>query len=300
MNGINPGDLMVFLAIARHRSFRKASEELGLQPSALSHSLKMLEERLAVRLFNRTTRSVSLTEAGKRLHQRVEPAFREIDSALDELNHFRTEVKGNLRFNVGQTAAQLVLLPLVTKFLQLHPAVNVELALQNAMVDIVEEGFDAGVRFGDAVSVDMIAFPIGPEVRATVVGTPAFFSRWSVPCMPEDLLKIPCIRWKFDTGADSRWAFEKQGEKKSLRVEGPLAIGSQQLMVQAALDNLGAAYVFEGTVREPVEDGKLLSVLEDWCPVFPRYHFYFPGRRQIPAALQAFIDFIRAENAKNP
>ncbi|OQW61385.1 MAG: transcriptional regulator [Proteobacteria bacterium SG_bin9] len=290
---INPADLTTFLAIARHKSFRAAAAELGVTASALSHSLRNIEERLDVRLFNRTTRSVALTEAGERLFTRITPAFRDITDALDDLNTFRGKPVGTLRFNSAKQSAQLVLLPIVTQFLRAYPDIKIELTTDDALVDMVSGGYDAGVRFGETIAADMIAVPIGPRHRFAVVGSPGYFKDRKKPVTPHDLSKLPCIRFRFASGNFYRWEFERGGMEVEIEADGPLTLTDQDLMLQAALDGTGLAYVFEQQAKELIKQKKLVRVLEDWCPAYPGFFLYYPSRRQLPAALRAFIDFAR-------
>jgi DNA-binding transcriptional LysR family regulator len=290
-------DLAPFLAVARHLSFRRAAIELGLTPSAVSHALRTLEDRLQVRLVNRTTRSVALTEAGTRLHERLQPAFRDIDDALEELNHYRGTPMGTLRLNAASASAKLVLMGYVTEFLAHHPSIRIEIVAQGAMVDVVAEGFDAGLRFGEVIAADMIAVPIGARLRSAVVATPAFFERHARPATPHDLLRLPCIRYRFDNGSDYRWEFERGGVELRIVADGPLVVNEQELMLQAALAGTGIAYVFEGMAAAEVAAGRLVRVLEDWCPYYPGIFLYYPSRRQMPAALRAFVDFVRGRPA---
>lgn len=294
MKQVSPSDLAIFLAIARHNNLSRAAVELGLTPSALSHALRSIEERLGLRLFNRTTRSVALTEAGERLHSRIAPAFRDIDDALEDLNHFRGKPSGNLRFTTGRASAYLVLLPVVARFLQAYPEVKVEIADNDALVDIVSGGFDAGVRLGERVEKDMVAIPIGPAMRSVVVGSPEFFLRHPMPKHPKDLTGMPCIRHRFPSGAVYRWEFERRGVKLETQVDGPLTLGDVGLMVGAALYGTGLAYVFEDMVAEHIAAGRLVQVLEDWCPRYPGFYLYYASRRQMPAAMKAFIEFVQA------
>lgn len=294
MKAVSAADLAVFLSIAAHLSFSRAAVELGLSPSALSHALRALEERLGVRLFNRTTRSVALTEAGERLYARIKPAFRDIDDALEDLNQFRDTPSGTLRINAGRAAAQLVLLPLVERFLEAYPDVAIEITANDALVDVVSAGFDAGVRFGERLEADMVSLPIGPELRSVVVGAPAFFERHPVPQQPEDLHGLPCIRHRFPGGNLYRWEFERDGKQLDIAVDGPLTLDDVGLMLGPALHGTGLAYVFEEMVSEHLAAGRLVRVLEDWCPYYPGLHLYYPSRRQVPAALKAFIEFARA------
>jgi DNA-binding transcriptional LysR family regulator len=293
MNRVGVTDLSVFLAVARHLSFRRAAVELGVTPSALSHALRALEERLDLRLVNRTTRSVALTEAGARLFARLTPAFRDIDDAMEDLNTLRGRPAGMIRINSARQAAHLALLPVVAPFLRQFPEVRLEIVVDEALSDIVAEGFDAGVRFGERIAADMIAVPIGPRQRSAVVASPEFFERHAMPQTPHDLRDLPCIRYRFHGGALYRWEFERGEEEIAVEVDGPLTLSAQDLMVQAALGGAGLAYVFEGQVRELLEAGRLLRVLEEWCPAYSGFYLYYPSRRQLPAALQAFVEFTR-------
>src|SRR6201991_5218901 len=241
---IDPSDLATFLAIARHRSFRAAATELGVSPSALSHALRNIEARLDLRLVNRTTRSVALTEAGERLFARISPAFRDIDDALEDLNLFRGKPAGTLRFTAARQSTQLVLLPTVTRFLKEYPDVNVEIVVNDALIDMVAAGFDAGVRFGETIAADMIAVPIGPRHRFAVVGSPGYFKQHKPPVTPHDLKSLPCIRYRFNSGAVYHWEFERGGVDIAVDVGGPLTINDQDLMLDAARDGTGLAYLF--------------------------------------------------------
>ncbi|MCU0120896.1 LysR family transcriptional regulator [Pseudomonas sp. B2M1-30] len=293
MKNPSAADLSIFLCIAQHLNFSRAAVELGLTPSALSHSLRALENRLGVRLFNRTTRSVALTEAGERLYARLKPAFRDIDDALEDLNHFRDKPSGNLRITCGRQACELVLLPIASEFLQVFTDIRLEVVESDALLDIVATGFDAGVRFGDRLEADMVSLPIGPPLRSVVVGSPAFFERYATPHKPEDLHGIPCIRHRFPSGSLYRWEFERGGIEQDIEVNGPLTLGDVSLMVGPALQGLGLAYVFEDMVKEHLNTGRLVQVLAHWCPYYPGLHLYYPSRRHVPAPLKAFIDFAR-------
>ena len=295
MARIDSSDLAGFLAIAKHRSFKAASVELGVTPSALSHALRTVEERLGLRLLNRTTRSVALTEAGERLFSRISPAFRDIADALEDLNTFRGKPAGTLRINSARQSARLVLIPLITKFLKAYPDIRVDLVINDALVDVVSAGFDAGVRFGETIAADMIAVPVGPRHRFAVVGSPGYFKKHKPPVTPHDLSKLPCIRYRFSSGAMYRWEFERGGIELDIEVDGPLTLGDQDLMLEAALDGAGLAYVFEQQAEQLIAKRKLVRVLADWCPAYPGFFLYYPSRRQVPAALRAFIDFSRAK-----
>lgn len=293
MKNPSTADLSIFLCIAQHLNFSRAAVDLGLTPSALSHSLRALENRLGVRLFNRTTRSVALTEAGERLYARLKPAFRDIDDALEDLNHFRDKPSGNLRITSGRQACELVLLPIASEFLQAYPDIRLEVVESDALLDIVASGFDAGVRFGNRLEADMVSLPIGPNLRSVVVGSPGFFERHPAPQKPEDLQALPCIRHRFPSGSIYRWEFERGGIDQEIEVNGPLTLGDVSLMIGPALQGLGLAYVFEDMAREHLASGRLVQVLADWCPYYPGLHLYYPSRRHVPAPLKAFIDFAR-------
>lgn len=294
MKRIDPAALSPFLAIATHRSFRKAAGELGVTPSALSHALQGIEERLGVRLINRTTRSVALTEAGERLYARVRPAFLDISDALEDLNAFRGQPMGTLRINAARQSAHLALLPVVARFLRAYPDVSVEVRVDDALTDIVAQGFDAGVRFGERIAGDMLAVPLGPKQRSAIVASPEYFERHARPKVPQDLRGLPCIRFRFASGIYYRWEFERAGEEVLVEVDGPLTLNDQSAMVDAALAGVGLAYVFEAQVTSLLEQGRLVRVLEDWCPAYAGFFLYYPSRRQLPTALRAFVDFTRA------
>ncbi len=296
MRTIGPSDLLSFLAIARHRNFRRAADELGCTPSALSHALRSLEERLDLRLVNRTTRSVALTEAGERLCARVAPAFRDIDDALDDIAGFKGAPVGRLRFNAARVSAKMVLLPMVARFLETHPGVEVEIVVDDALVDMVSEGFDAGVRFGETIAQDMIAVPIGPRQRSAIVAAPRFFERRPLPTAPDDLKRLPCIGLRFSSGRFYAWEFERDGVELTVQVQGRLIVGDTDMMVEAALRGAGVAYAFEDQVAALLAEGRLIRVLEDWCPDYGGFHLYYPSRRRMPPALRAFVDFVQAEN----
>jgi DNA-binding transcriptional LysR family regulator len=298
MKRVRSTDLAIFLAIARHRSFRKAAVEMGVTPSALSHSLRAIEERLEVRLVNRTTRGVGLTEAGERLFERIRPAFLDIEDALEDLDKFRGEPYGKLRINAPRAAAGLVLVPVVARFLKAYPAIEVEVVIDDGFIDTVSAGFDAGIRFGESVAADMIAIPIGPRHRFAVVGSREHFAQNAVPATPHDLKDHTCIRYRFAGGSFYRWEFERGGIELEIEVQGPLTLGDQDIMVEAALAGAGLAYLFEDQVSSHIADGRLVRVLEDWCPYYPGFFFYYPSRRQLPTALRAFVDFIRSDTAR--
>ena len=242
-------DLSAFVAVATHRSFSRAAAELGLSPSALSHTVRSLEERLDLRLLNRTTRSVAPTEAGERLLERLRPALRDIDDALEDANAFRDKPAGRLRLNVPRSAALLLLAPVMTRFIKAYPQMRLEITAEDRLVDIVASGYDAGVRFGESIERDMVAVRIGPDLRMAVVGSPAYFRRHPKPVKPRDLRGPACIRFRLPSGTIYRWEFEKKGEVLEVEVDGPLTLSDQQVMLQAALDGAGLAIVLEPYAR---------------------------------------------------
>lgn len=293
MRRIRSTDLAIFLAIAQHRSFRKAAVELGVTASALSHSLRAIEERLDVRLVNRTTRGVGLTEAGERLFDRIRPAFLDIDDALEDLDKFRGQPYGKLRINAPRPAARMVLLPIVSRFLKAYPAVEIEIVVEDALVDTITGGFDAGIRFGERIAADMIAVPIGPRQRTAIVASPDYFRRFPKPVTPHELKDHSCIRYRFASGTYYRWEFERGGIELEIEVQGPLTLGDLDIMLDAAVNGSGLAFLFEDYALPALEDDRLIRVLEDWCPYYPGFFLYYPSRRQLPTALRAFVDFVK-------
>jgi DNA-binding transcriptional LysR family regulator len=288
-------ELNAVAAISARRSFRAAATELGISPSALSHAIAGLEKRLGVRLINRTTRSVALSEAGERFLARVSPALREIAGALEDVNEFRDTPAGTLRINLKERAAHQILCPVVAKFLRRYPDMNVELTLEGRPIDIVAEGFDAGIRLAESVPQDMVAIPCGPDTRFIVVGAPDYFARASVPRSPSDLLNHECIRRRMPGGKLYRWEFERRGEEMAVDVPGRLTLDSDSLMVEAAVEGLGLVFVSDFWVAEHLAAGTLQAVLEDWTPSFPGLRLYYPGHRQMTAGLRAFVDMLREE-----
>ena len=286
-------DLAAFAAVAARLSFRRAATDRGVSPSALSHSIRGLEERLGVRLFNRTTRSVALTEAGAELNERLRHAFGDIDAALDSINRFRDSPMGRLRLNVPR-AAILMLAPVVNAFVRRHPDVSLEIVTDDALIDIVAAGFDAGIRFGEHLAQNMIAVRIGGELRFAAVGSPDYFARSGKPATPHDLNRHACIRRRFPSGAIFRWEFEKDGAPLDIDVPGHLTLDDPGLMLQCAASGAGIALVFEDEAEPMLQAGRVIRVLEDWCPPFPGMFLYHPMRRQMPAALRSFIDVAQA------
>ena len=287
-------ELAAFAAVARLRSFRQVALERGVSASALSHALRTLEERLGVRLLNRTTRSVTPTEAGRQLLARLAPAMREIDDALLDLSALQDVPAGKLRLNVPRPAARLLLAPMLAGFVARYPRVQVDVVTDDGMIDIVRDGFDAGIRFGEQVAADMIAVPVGGPQPFVVVGSPAYLAAHGAPATPRDLLAHACIGRRFPSGRQYAWEFEQDGEGVSIAVGGPLVFDDDELMLRAARDGAGLAYVYEADARADIAAGRLVSVLERCLPPPSRYFLYYPGRRQMPAVLRAFVDMLRA------
>ena len=293
---IDLAGLDAFAAIARHRSFRRAAMERGVSASTLSQTLRTLEERLGMRLLNRTTRSVTPTEAGERLLARLVPVLSELGEAVDAINSLRDTPTGTLRLNVPAPVARLVLAPLVAEFLRLHPGLTLEIHVETAFIDVVAAGFDAGARYGESLAQDMIAVPMGPEQRYGVFAAPSYIARHGRPEVPEDLLRHACIRHRFPTGAPLAWEFEKDGRDIRIQPQGQLISSDPDIELRAAIDGAGCLMTFEGFARPAVEAGQLVELLAEWCPPFPGPYLYYPSRRLVPAPLRAFIDFIKTKN----
>jgi len=287
-------DLLAFLAVARERSFTKAAAQLGVSQSALSHTIRGLEERLGVRLLARTTRSVAPTEAGERLLRTVGPRFDEIDAELAALSELRDKPAGTLRITAGEHAADAILWPTLERLLPDYPDIKVEIVIDYGMTDIVAERYDAGVRLGEQVAKDMIAVRIGPAFRMAVVGAPSYFAKRKRPQTPQDLTAHDCINLRLPTyGGLYAWEFEKGGRELKVRVEGQLVFNNIALRLNAALAGFGLAYLPEDQVETHLADGRLIRVLGDWCPPFPGYHLYYPSRRQPTPAFALLVNALR-------
>jgi DNA-binding transcriptional LysR family regulator len=292
-------DYEAVVAVARLGSFRAAADHLGMSTSALSHAVAALEARLGARLFNRTTRSVSPTDAGEQFIARIAPALAEISGAIEGINSHRDTPTGTLRINTSAGAARMILTPIILEYLRRYPDMNVILVTEGRLVDVVGQGFDAGIRIAEAVPQDMIAVPIGGDIRMVVVGSPAYFERADKPLVPADLLGHQCIRARMATGAIWRWEFEMRGEAVEIDAPGALTLDEMTLMVEAALAGVGLAYLSEWSVRDHIAQGRLIPVLEDWSPPYPGLCLYYPGRRHVPAGLRALIDLIREVNRRD-
>lgn len=286
-------DLNAIIAIARRGSFRAAAIDLGLSTTALSNAVAKLEAGLGVRLFNRTTRSVSLTDAGRTFIAQVQPALQEIHAAIEAVQSHRATPSGTLRINAFATAGRELLSPLVFEFLRRFPTVHVDLVTEGRLVDIVADGFDLGVRAADLVPTDMIALSLGRPQRFAVVGSPAYFAVHERPQAPADLLGHPCIRVRLPNGALYRWPFEKDGQTAQVDVAGPITLDEASLARTAAIEGVGLGFFMEPDVRDDIAAGRLIRVLEDWTPPRAGLCLYYPGRRNPSAALTAFLDLAR-------
>jgi len=290
----NLNDLFSFLAVARARSFTRAAAQLGVSQSALSHTLRGLEERLGLRLLTRTTRSVAPTVAGERLLQALGPRFDEIDVEIAALGALRETPAGTVRITATDYAADTVLWPLLTPFLRRYPDIKVEIIIDYGLTDIVAQRFDAGVRNSEQVAKDMIAVRIGPDMRMAVVGAPAYFAARPPPKSPPDLVGHGCINLRLPThGGLYAWEFEKGKRPLKVHVEGQLVFNGTFQMLNAALGGFGLAYVPEDVAQPHIAGGRLLRVLEDWCPPFPGCHLYYASRRQSSPAFALLVDALR-------
>jgi DNA-binding transcriptional LysR family regulator len=287
-------DLDAFAAVARHRSFRKAAAERGVSASTLSQALRDLEAQLGVRLLNRTTRSVAPTEAGARLLARLAPALADIAAAVDQAADQDGSPAGTVRINAPEPAIDLVLAPMIGAFLAAYPKVRLEVVGESRLIDIVEDGYDIGVRWGESLARDMIAVPLAGRQRFAVVGSPDLIARVGAPTSPRDLLARPCLRQLFPSGRRPAWEFERGGEVVRIDPDGPLVSTSIALQRRAALAGVGFWSAFEAHVRDDVAAGRLVEVLAEWNEPFPSPLLYYASRRHMPAAVRAFIDFAKA------
>ena len=290
----NYNDLQAFLAVARERSFTRAAAQLGVSQSALSHTMRGLEERLGLRLLTRTTRNVAPTEAGERLFKTLTPNFEDIDSALASLSELRDTPSGSVRITTSEHAASTILWPVLRNVLPKYPDIHVEVISDSTLADIVTERFDAGIRLGEQVAKDMIAVPIGPPMRMAVVGSPDYLASRPAIETPRDLTEHDCINIRFLTlGGLYPWEFEKNGHAVHVRVEGRLAFNSIRHILTGALDGFGLAYLPEDMVLTDIANGDLQRVLDDWCPPFAGYHLYYPSRRQHSPAFSLLLEALR-------
>jgi DNA-binding transcriptional LysR family regulator len=290
----NFNDLIAFRAVAQERSFTRAAAQMGVSTSALSHTMRGLEERLGIRLLNRTTRTVVPTQAGERLLQAVGTLFDGVEAELASLGELRDKPSGTIRITTSAHAAKTILEPALIPLLGRYPDLKVELSAEAGFVDIVAERFDAGVRLGETVAQDMIAVRIGPDMRMAAAAAPAYFERYAPPLVPHDLARHNCINLRFPTyGGLYAWEFEKEGRALNVRVDGQMIVNDTTIALQAAMDGLGIAYITDDQVQPLIAEGRLVRVLEDWCPPFPGYHLYYPSRRQHSSGFVALIEALR-------
>lgn len=293
MNRTQLSQLAVLAIVAEVRSFRKAAAELGIAPSAVSHAVSALEASLGVRLIARTTRSVAPTEEGRLLLDTLAPALADIGSAMEALADRQSSPAGPLRITIPLIAAEDIVMPRLGAFLIAYPQIELELRTDDRFEDIVEKGFDAGLRLGEHLEADMIAVRASGPWRGLIVGAPSYFEAHPKPVQPRDLIRHRCIRRRFSSGRLYRWELEKDGRPVTVDVTGPLIVSDQRLMRAAAIDGAGLAYIFDQRVDEDIRHGRLVAVLEDWCPAFDGFSIYYPSRRQMRPALRAFLDFFR-------
>lgn len=291
-------DLLAFASVARERSFTRAAAVLGMSPSALSHAMRGLEERLGVRLLARTTRSVAPTEAGDRLLRSLGPALTEIESGLEAMADWRDNPAGTVRITTFSYPAKTILAPRLPAFLIANPDVRVEVDISGTLTDIVADGFDAGIRFGDAVAKDMIAVRVGPDLRTVVVATPSYFERHARPRTPAELEGHSCIGYRLaDSGGMLPWEFERDGREYRIRTSGPLVVNDGELALAAIRAGAGLGYMMEHEVADDMRAGRLVQVLDEWCPTFAGCHLYHPSRRQMRPALRALIAALRHDGS---
>jgi DNA-binding transcriptional LysR family regulator len=287
-------DLAAFILVAREKSFTKAAARLGLSQSALSHTITALERRLGVRLLTRNTRSIASTEAGERLLQKIGPHMDEIERELDALGEFRDKPAGTIRITAGEHPAERILWPALARLLPDYPDICVEVIVDYGLTDIVSERYDAGVRLGEQVAKDMIAVRIGPDMRMAAAASPDYFARRPIPETPRDLTDHSCINMRLPThGGIYAWEFEKDGQELRVRVDGQLVFNNVALRLNAALEGMGLAYLPEDVLQPYLRDGRLIRVLEDWCPPFSGYHLYYPSRRHASAAFTLLVNALR-------
>lgn len=296
----NLADIIYFLAIAKHQSFSRASVEVGISASALSHAMKGLEARLGVRLLNRTTRSVTLTAAGEELQGLVSHPLTDISNALETLNRLRDEPTGRIRLNVLSDGAKLLLGPVLPVFVERYPDIEVDLTVTNRMIDVIGEGHDAGIRFGGTVPSDMIAQRLSPDVRWSVVGTPGYLERFGVPTHPEQLKEHRCLKIRLGNARLYDWEFVKNGQKLEVQVPGAITIDETRVGVALVTRGAGLMYVPERVIARYIEDGTVQEVLKDWAHTDPGFHIYYSSFRQVPVGLRLLIDLIRELEPMGP
>ena len=297
VSSLPPGELAAFLAVSEHGGFRAASRRLGQTPSALSHAVAGLERRLKVKLFHRSTRNVSLTEPGRRLAQRLLPALSEIGLAVEELHEQGTSLSGLIRINCDANAAEQVLMPLLTRFMKLQPTMRFEIRSEGRLVDIAEGGYDCGVRAAELVPDEMVAIAIGPDQQHIVVASPAYLDGAPAIKIPSDLSLHQCVQLRMANGSIYRWEFQRRGEDVVVTTPGNLVVDQSRLLLAAALDGIGLAYVTRWMAADALANGKLQQVLDDWTPPYPGLCVYYPPHRRLGSGMPAFLNFLKAEGS---
>ncbi|MBI1275168.1 LysR family transcriptional regulator [bacterium] len=298
MRGSEYAELGAFIAIADTGGFAKASRQLGIAPSTLSQTIRSLEDRLGIRLFHRTTRSVSLTEAGERLLGRIRPAFAEVQSAVDSISYFRDTPTGTLRLSISTIPAQMIIAPMLKGFMEAYPAITLDIEVNNNIRDIVSGRFDAGIHYGRRIAQDMVVVRASPESRVIAVASPAYLATHGTPQTPQDLQRHACIRFRRgDESQPMHWEFERHKKKVEIAVDGPLIVNDVGLMMQAARDGLGIAYMVEAYIREDIARGILVPLLLDWSSAHHSYYLYYASRHQLPVPLKLFSEFLKAASS---
>ena len=294
MRGAEFAELMAFMAIAEERSFRSAARRLNMSPSALSHSMRSLEQRLGARLLHRTTRSVAPTEAGQALLDRLGAPIAEVIDAVRDVGAFQQQPRGLVRINMPRAAAQLIVMPKLAQFRADYPEIRLELVIDDSITDVIAKGFDFGIRSGAIVQQDMISVPLTPDLRMAVVASPSYFAQRSVPRSPAELHGHACLtyRW-YETGALHPWRFDGPDEPFEVMVDSAMTVNDTSLLLDAALRGCGVALLVESLVETHIAQGSLQRVLDRWCKPFPGFHLYYPSRRHMPAAMRAFIDSLK-------
>jgi len=292
-------ELEAVVAIARHGSFRAAAADLDMSPTAIGNAVASLEKRLGVRLFNRTTRNVALTHAGREYVEAIAPALSDIRNAAQAVADHRRKPTGTLRFSCSLTGAQQLLMPFVFEYRRRYSEMRVEIVTEGRLIDIIKKGFDAGVRLAEAVPRDMIAMPLGPHTRHVVVGSPSYFANKPRPATPGDLMNHECVRTRYPSGALYRWEFERRGKTMRINVPGSLTLDEPNMIAQASKAGIGLAYVPESVVADDIASGKLVEVLSEWTPSYPGYCLYYSGRRHMAASLRAFVDLAKEIGSRN-
>ncbi|ERI15316.1 LysR family transcriptional regulator [Ochrobactrum sp. EGD-AQ16] len=286
-------DLTAFVAVASHRSFRRAADEIGTAPSTLSHAIRALEERMGVRLLNRTTRSISPTEAGLQLLERLKPALASLDEALDSVARFRGNVAGTVRINAPRLAAGFLVREILPQMAERHPDVTVDIVVDGQLIDIVSRGFDAGVRLFESIPKDMITVPLGRPLAFVCVASPAYLDRFGEPETPDELQRHHCVGHRMPSGKLYRWEFERAGQELVISTSGAVVLDDEELMVDAAIKGLGIGYVADWAAAPALFDGRLRKVLTPWMHAPEDVAIYYPGHRAVPLALRAFLDVVK-------